>query len=72
MLFFSVAAVAAERWAVYEIVDGKTRVWRKGVSDGDTGAIKKTEVSAGRCSNSPSGATRTTLPGRTGRGARVG
>ena len=42
-LIFAIAAVAAERWAVYETVDGKTRVWREEVSDGDTGAIKKSE-----------------------------
>jgi hypothetical protein len=43
MLIFGIAAVAAERWAVYETSNGKTRVWREGVSEGDTGAIKKSE-----------------------------
>src|SRR4030095_4629074 len=43
MLIFGIAAVAAERWAVYETSNGKTRVWREGASEGDTGAIKKSE-----------------------------
>ena len=30
MLTFAVAAVAADRWAVYETVDGKARSWRLG------------------------------------------
>jgi hypothetical protein len=47
MLTFAVAAVAAERWAVYETIDGKTRVWRQSVTNGAPGAIKKTE---GECS----------------------
>ena len=47
MLTFGVAAIAADRWAVYETIDGKTRVWRLGVTDGYPGAIKKTE---GECS----------------------
>jgi hypothetical protein len=47
MLTLAVAAVAADRWAVYETLDGKTRIWRLGVTDGYPGAIKKTE---GECS----------------------
>ena len=47
MLTFAVAAIAAESWAVYETINGKTRVWRQGTTDGSPGAIKKTE---GECS----------------------
>ena len=46
-LTLGVAVVAAERWAVYETIEGKTRVWRASVTDRDSGAIKKTE---GECS----------------------
>jgi hypothetical protein len=47
MLTFAVTAVAAERWAVYETIDGKTRVWRESVTNGYSGAIKKTESECG-------------------------
>jgi len=38
---------AADRWAVYETIDGKTRVSRASVTDGAPEAIKNTE---GDCS----------------------
>ena len=47
VLTLGVVAVAAESWAVYETINGKTRVWRQGATDGSPGAIKKTE---GECS----------------------
>ena len=47
MLTFAVTAVAAERWAVYETIDGKTRVWRESVTNGYSGAVKKTESDCG-------------------------
>jgi hypothetical protein len=43
MLTLGVVAIAAERWAVDETINGKTRVWRESTTDGSPGAIKKTE-----------------------------